>query len=308
MKKTTWIAQTAVCLALLIAFQLLTRSLGQLVTGSCVNLVLAVAALLGGGWSCVTVALVSPFCAYLLGIGPAFFPLVSCVALGNAVYAVLFGLLVGKCLQKKQTIGAFGCMALAALAKFAVLYVVLVRLVAPVIVPAAKLSAVTASFTWPQLVTAAIGGVLAWIFKPLGWGNWQAAVASITGLVAKENIVGTLGILYGGGDGTVYQNIAQAFTGITGYSFLVFNLLCAPCFAAIGAIKREMNNAKWTWFAIGYQCGFAYVVALMINQFGNAFTGSLNVLGLIAAIAALALIVYMLFKPYKEATKLSAKV
>ena len=157
-------------------------------------------------------------------------------------------------------------------------------------------------------ILAAIGSVLAWVFKPLGWGNWQAAVASITGLVAKENIVGTLGILYGGGDGTVYQNLANAFNGITGYSFLVFNLLCAPCFAAIGAIKREMNNAKWTWFAIGYQCGFAYVVALMINQFGNAFTGSLNVLGLIAAVAALALIVYMLFKPYKEATKLSAKV
>ena len=157
-------------------------------------------------------------------------------------------------------------------------------------------------------ILAAIGGVIAWIFKPLGWGNWQAAVASITGLVAKENIVGTLGILYGGGDGTVYQNIGAAFTGISGFSFLVFNLLCAPCFAAIGAIKREMNNAKWTWFAIGYQCGFAYLVALMINQFGNAFTGSLNVLGLIAAVAALALIVYMLFKPYKEATKLSAKV
>ena len=157
-------------------------------------------------------------------------------------------------------------------------------------------------------ILAAIGGAIAWIFAPLGWGNWQATVASITGLVAKENIVGTLGILYGGGDGSVYDAMAAAFTGITGYSFLVFNLLCAPCFAAIGAIKREMNNAKWTWFAIGYQCGFAYVVALMINQFGNAFTGSLNVLGLIAAIAALALIVYMLFKPYKEATKLSAKV
>ena len=157
-------------------------------------------------------------------------------------------------------------------------------------------------------ILAKIGGAIAWIFAPLGWGNWQAVVASITGLVAKENIVGTLGILYGGGDGTVYQNLASAFNGITGYSFLVFNLLCAPCFAAIGAIKREMNNAKWTWFAIGYQCGFAYVVALMINQFGSAFTGSLNVLGLIAAVAALALIVYMLFKPYKEATKLSAKV
>ena len=157
-------------------------------------------------------------------------------------------------------------------------------------------------------ILAAIGGAICWIFKPLGWGNWQATVASITGLVAKENIVGTLGILYGGGDGTVYQNIAQAFTGITGYSFLVFNLLCAPCFAAIGAIKREMNNHKWTWFAIGYQCGFAYLVGLMINQFGNAFTGSLNIIGLIAALAALAMIIYMLVRPYKEATKLSAKV
>ena len=153
-------------------------------------------------------------------------------------------------------------------------------------------------------ILAKIGNAIAWIFAPLGWGTWQAAVASITGLVAKENIVGTMGILYPDG----WTEIGAAFTQISGYSFLVFNLLCAPCFAAIGAIKREMNNAKWTWFAIGYQCGFAYVVALMINQFGGAFTGSLNVLGLIAAIAALALIVYMLFKPYKEATKLSAKV
>ena len=154
-------------------------------------------------------------------------------------------------------------------------------------------------------ILAAIGSVLAWVFKPLGWGNWQAAVASITGLVAKENIVGTLGILYGGGDGTVYQNLANAFNGITGYSFLVFNLLCAPCFAAIGAIKREMNNAKWTWFAIGYQCGFAYLIALMINQFGNLFVGHVSVIGLIFALAALAGMLYMLFKPYKEATKLS---
>ncbi len=157
-------------------------------------------------------------------------------------------------------------------------------------------------------ILAAIGGVIAWIFKPLGWGNWQAAVASITGLVAKENIVGTLGILYGGGDGTVYQNIGAAFTGISGFSFLVFNLLCAPCFAAIGAIKREMNNRKWTWFAIGYQCGFAYLISLMINQFGGLFTGSVNVIGLIFALAALALMVYMLVRPYKEATKLNAKV
>ena len=157
-------------------------------------------------------------------------------------------------------------------------------------------------------ILASIGNLIAWIFIPLGWGNWQATVASITGLVAKENIVGTLGILYGGGDGTVYQNLATAFNGITGYSFLVFNLLCAPCFAAIGAMKREMNNAKWTWFAIGYQCGFAYAIALMVNQFGSAFTGHLNIVGLIAAVAVLAFMLYMLFKPYKEATKLSAKV
>ena len=155
---------------------------------------------------------------------------------------------------------------------------------------------------------AAIGNAIAWIFRPLGWGNWQATVASITGLVAKENIVGTMGILYRGGDGTVYANIASAFTGITAYSFLVFNLLCAPCFAAIGAIKREMNNARWTWFAIGYQCGFAYVVALMINQFGNLFTGHANVIGLIFAAAFLVGIIYMLVRPYHEATKLETKV
>ena len=159
-------------------------------------------------------------------------------------------------------------------------------------------------------ILAKIGGVIAWIFKPLGWGNWQAAVASITGLVAKENIVGTLGILYGGGGGTVYQNIAQAFTGITGYSFLVFNLLCAPCFAAIGAIKREMNSRKWTWFAIAYQCGFAYVIALMINQFGSIFVknASVSVIGVIVSVLLLAGMIYMLVRPYKEATKLTAKV
>ena len=154
-------------------------------------------------------------------------------------------------------------------------------------------------------ILAQIGNCIAWIFTPLGWGNWQAAVASITGLVAKENIVGTMGILYGGGDLTAWQALAQAFTGITGFSFLVFNLLCAPCFAAIGAIKREMNSHKWTWFAILYQCGFAYVIALMITQFGNVFTGNVNVIGLIFSIVALAGIVYMLFfKKYKEADKL----
>ena len=141
----------------------------------------------------------------------------------------------------------------------------------------------------------------------MGWGTWEAAVASITGLVAKENIVGTMGILYGA-SGDVYATLGSVFTNITGYSFLVFNLLCAPCFAAIGAIKREMNNVKWTWFAIGYQCGFAYVIALMINQFGGLFTGNVNVVGLIFAAALLIGMIYMLAKPYKEATKLTTKV
>ena len=148
-------------------------------------------------------------------------------------------------------------------------------------------------------ILAAIGNAIAWIFNPLGWGNWQAAVASITGLVAKENIVGTLGILYGGGDGTVYQNIATAFTAVSGFSFLTFNLLCAPCFAAIGAIKREMNSAKWTAFAILYQCGFAYTISLMINQIGSAFTGNLNIIGLIVAILLIVGMLYLIFKPCK---------
>ena len=157
-------------------------------------------------------------------------------------------------------------------------------------------------------ILAAIGNAIAWIFNPLGWGNWQAAVASITGLVAKENIVGTLGVLYGGGEASVYQNIAAAFTSVSGFSFLTFNLLCAPCFAAIGAIKREMNSAKWTAFAIIYQCGFAYVISLMINQIGSAFTGNLNIIGLIVAILLLVGMLYMLFKPYKESTKLNKRV
>ena len=157
-------------------------------------------------------------------------------------------------------------------------------------------------------ILAKIGNAIAWIFAPLGWGNWQATVASITGLVAKENIVGTLGVLYGGGEGTVYDAISAAFTGISGYSFLVFNLLCAPCFAAIGAIKREMNNAKWTWFAIGYQCGFAYLIALMINQFGGWAVGAGSIIGTIVAVIVLAGLLYMLFRPYKDATKLSVKM
>lgn len=157
-------------------------------------------------------------------------------------------------------------------------------------------------------ILAALGNGITWIFAPLGWGNWQAAVATITGLVAKENIVGTLGILYGA-SGNVYTEMAASFTMLSGFSFLVFNLLCAPCFAAMGAIKREMNNAKWTWFAIGYQCVFAYAISFMIYQFGGIFTGNLNVIGLIFAIAVLAFMVYMLFfKKYKEATKLTQKV
>lgn len=154
-------------------------------------------------------------------------------------------------------------------------------------------------------ILASIGNLIAWIFIPLGWGNWQAAVASITGLVAKENIVATMSILYGGGELSTYATLATHFTAITGYSFLVFNLLCAPCFAAIGAIKREMNNPKWTWFAILYQCGFAYVIAFLVTQIGNAFVGSINILGIIISVAILACMIYMLFfKKYKEATTL----
>ena len=156
-------------------------------------------------------------------------------------------------------------------------------------------------------ILAVIGSAIAWIFAPLGWGNWQAAVASITGLVAKENIVGTMGILYSG-DVSVYASLAKAFTPVTGYSFLVFNLLCAPCFAAIGAIKREMNNAKWTWFAIGYQCLFAYVIALIVNQLGAVAEGRTNIPGIIVSVALIAVMVYMLFKPYKESVTLDRNV
>ena len=153
-------------------------------------------------------------------------------------------------------------------------------------------------------ILAAIGNCIAWIFKPIGFGNWQATVASITGLVAKENIVGTMGILYPDG----WTEIAEQFTPVAGFAFLVFNLLCAPCFAAIGAMKREMNSPKWTLFAVGYQCTFAYAISLMIYQFGSAFSGNLNIIGVICALAVLAFILYMLFKPYKEATQLTQKV
>ena len=158
-----------------------------------------------------------------------------------------------------------------------------------------------------QSILAAIGSAISWIFVPLGWGTWQAAVSSITGLVAKENIVGTMGILYGGSS-SVYATLAETFSGITGYSFLVFNLLCAPCFAAIGAIRREMNNAKWTWFDIAYQCGFAYAISLMINQFGGLFTGNVNIIGVIAAVIVLGFMIWMLVRPYKESTKLTKEI
>ena len=156
-------------------------------------------------------------------------------------------------------------------------------------------------------ILARVGSVIAWIFAPIGFGTWQATVASFTGLIAKENIVGTMGILYGGT--AAYANLAASFTGIAAFSFLVFNLLCAPCFAAIGAIRREMNNAGWTWFAIAYQCGFAYAVSLMIYQFGGLFTGNISVIGLVAAVAVLAGMIYMLFfRKYREATRLTRKV
>ena len=155
-------------------------------------------------------------------------------------------------------------------------------------------------------ILAKIGSALAWIFIPQGWGNWQATVASITGLVAKENIVGTLGILYGGGEGTVYQNMAAVFTTASGFSFLVFNLLCAPCFAAMGAIKREMNNTKWFWFAIGYQCGLAYLASLVVYRIAGLFTGACGFsFWTIAAIAIIIGFFYMLCRPDKN--KLSAK-
>ncbi len=145
-------------------------------------------------------------------------------------------------------------------------------------------------------ILAQIGSLIAWIFYPLGWGTWQATVASIIGLVAKENIVGTLGIIYGA-TGSAYAGIAEAFTSVTGFSFLTFNLLCAPCFAAIGAIKREMNSGKWTWIAIGYQCIFAYLTALVFTQVGNLICGfGINIFFLIVAVAVITLFIYLIFR------------
>ena len=163
-------------------------------------------------------------------------------------------------------------------------------------------------------ILAVIGNAIAWIFIPLGWGNWQSAVATITGLIAKENVVGTFGVLFGGFDEVaengwqIWANMREVFTPLAAYSFLVFNLLCAPCFAAMGAIKREMNSVKWTLFAIGYQCVFAYAVSLVLYQLGMLFTGHGNLLGSIFAFAIAALILYLLFRPYKESRTLSKPV
>jgi len=159
---------------------------------------------------------------------------------------------------------------------------------------------------------AGIGSAVAWIFAPLGWGNWQAAVAAIMGLVAKENVVGTLGIFYGfaevAEDGAeIWGSLAASFTAVSAFSFLVFNLLCAPCFAAMGAIKREMNNRKWFWFAIAYQCGFAYIAALCIYQFGTLFTTGAFGIGTVAAIVLTALFLWMLFRKQKTDVKSKTK-
>ena len=158
-------------------------------------------------------------------------------------------------------------------------------------------------------ILARIGNVIAPIFTPLGWGDWKAAVAAVTGLIAKENVVGTFGILYGfaevAEDGAeVWGSLASSYTALAAYSFLIFNLLCAPCFAAIGAIRREMNSAKWTWFAIGYQCVFAYVVSLCVYQFGNFFTGGGFGIGTAAAIVIVIAFLYLLLKPFKESNTL----
>ena len=181
----------------------------------------------------------------------------------------------------------------------------------------------TSSFGWGEngfgmvdmndSILAAVGNAIAWIFTPLGWGHWQGAVASVTGLIAKENVVGTFGVLFGGFEEVaengwqVWANMREAFTPLSAYSFLIFNLLCAPCFAAIGAIKREMNSAKWTWFAIGYQCVFAYVIAFIVYQFGLLFTGSMNIIGTIIAAVLTAGLLYMLFRPYKDSSRIKTR-
>ena len=159
-------------------------------------------------------------------------------------------------------------------------------------------------------ILAAIGSILAPLFKPLGWGNWKAAVAAITGLIAKENVVGTFGILYGFGevaeDGVeIWGTLAASMTALAAYSFLIFNLLCAPCFAAMGAIKREMNNAKWFWFAIGYQTVLAYCVSLCVYQIGTLITAATFGVGTVAAFIIIIVFLYLFFRPYQEGKSLS---
>ena len=160
---------------------------------------------------------------------------------------------------------------------------------------------------------AKIGNAFAWLFAPLGWGTWKPAVATVTGLIAKENVVGTFGILYHTPVETeageeIWSLLQQDYTALSAYSFLAFNLLCAPCFAAIGAIKREMNNAKWTWFAIAWECGFAYAMALMIYRIGAIFTGDAAFsVWTVLSIAVFGGMLYLLFRPYKEADRLTIK-
>ncbi len=174
-------------------------------------------------------------------------------------------------------------------------------------------------------VLADIATPVSTIFKPLGFGSWRPTVATVTGLIAKENVVGTFGVLYNYEAETeddeldeegsqIWTNVEDDFNKISGgygklaaFSFMLFNLLCAPCFAAMGAIKREMNNAKWTWFAIGYMCVFAYAIALIVWQLGRLFAGAPQIVGLIFALAVLAFMLYMVFRPYKEATKLASR-
>ena len=162
-------------------------------------------------------------------------------------------------------------------------------------------------------ILAAIGGILAPLFKPLGWGNWKATVSAITGLIAKENVVGTFGILYGFGEvaengSEIWGSLAGSMTALAAYSFLIFNLLCAPCFAAMGAIKREMNNAKWFWFAIGYQTLLAYCASLCVYQIGMLFTDGIFGIGTVAAIIIIAIFLYLFFRPYKESENLTVNL
>ena len=163
-------------------------------------------------------------------------------------------------------------------------------------------------------ILAIIGNAIAWIFTPLGWGDWKTTVATLTGLIAKENIVSTFGVLFSNAEVSengweIWNNMQQHFTALSAYSFMIFNLLCAPCFAAVGAIKREMNSAKWTAFAITYQCVFAYATSLVVYQLGSLFTGnSNNIVGVLVAVAVVVFTVFMLLKPYDESGKLNKKV